>query len=118
MRYLPPLPRKYKGVILAGLIVWVMCAVSAVIGSRGVVHLRRLHRQQAAAEAIAFDLAQKNRQLREHLRRLEDDDDYLEKLARERLGWIKPGEIVYHVGRSWAPERERDREVPAEGGGR
>ena len=35
--------------------------------------------------------------MREHLQRLETDDAYLEKIARERLGWIKPGELVYRV---------------------
>ncbi len=40
---------------------------------------------------------QSNARVREHLRRLETDDAYLEKLARERLGWIRPGERVYRV---------------------
>ena len=51
-----------------------------MIGS-GVVHLRRLQ-QQAQVEATAFNLAQRNARMREHLQRLETDDAYLEDRAR------------------------------------
>ena len=97
MGYLSPLPWKHKAVVGAGIGVLVLCAVSAVFGSGGVVHLRRLQDQQAQEEAAAYSLAQRNANLREHLQRLDSDDAYLEKIARERLGWIKPGELVYRV---------------------
>ena len=71
MRLLPPLPRKYKGVLLGSIAVLALFAFFAVFGSRGVIHLRRLQAQQVHAESVAFDLAQKNHDLREHLRRLE-----------------------------------------------
>jgi hypothetical protein len=62
-----------------------------------VMHLRQLQGQQAEAEMAAYSLAVANQKLRDHVHRLEHDDVYLEKLARERLGWIKPGEIVYRT---------------------
>jgi cell division protein FtsB len=99
MGYLAPLPWKHKAAIGAGIAVLALCAVSAVFGSGGVVHLRRLQARQAQVEATAFDLAQRNARLRDHLQRLDTDDAYLEKVARERLGFIKPGELVYRVGR-------------------
>ena len=99
MGYLTPLPWKHKAVLGIGVVVLVLCAVSAVFGSGGVVDLRRLQGQQAQAEAAAFALAQRNAQLREHLQRLDTDDAYLEKTVRERLGWIKPGELVYRISK-------------------
>jgi cell division protein FtsB len=99
MRHLTPLPWKYKAVVAAGVAVLVLCAFSAVFGSGGVMALRRLQAQQLQAEATAFALAQRNGRTREHLQRLESDDAYLEKVVRERLGWIKPGEIVYRLDR-------------------
>jgi len=99
MGYLTPLPWKYKAVVGAGIVALALCAVSAVFGSGGVVNLHRLQVQQAQAEASAFTLAQRNARLRDHLQRLEHDNAYLEKVVRERLGWIKPGELVYRVGR-------------------
>jgi cell division protein FtsB len=99
MGYLPTLPRKYKGVIAGGFVLLAVCASFAVFGSRGVLHLRNLQHQQVRAEAVAFRLQERNRAIREHLRRLDSDDAYLEKVARERWGWIKPGEHVYRVTR-------------------
>lgn len=99
MGYLTPLPWKYKAVVAAGVVALALCAVSAVFGSGGVVDLRRLQEEQVQEEASAFGLAQRNAQLRDHLQRLESDDAYLEKVVRERLGWIKPGEVVYRVER-------------------
>lgn len=96
-RFLPPLPAKYKGVILAGFAWLVVCAVFAVYGSRGFNDLTRLERAQSEAEEVAFRLKQRNQALRSHFKRLEHDDAYLEKVAREKLGWIKPGEMVYRV---------------------
>ena len=103
MRFLPPLPSKHKGVVLGGFAFLALCALFAVFGSRGVEHWRRQLRQQAELEDVAFRLDQRNRTLRDRFDRLETDDAYLEKVAREKLGWVKPGEIVYRV------DRRRDR---------
>jgi cell division protein FtsB len=97
MRHLTPLSWKYKAVVAAGIAALAVCAFFAVFGSGGVVHLRKLQAQQLQTEATAFALAQRNARLRDHLQRLDGDDAYLEKVVRERLGWIKPGELVYRV---------------------
>ena len=99
MGSLTPFPWKDKIIVGAGLAVLALCAVSAVFGRGGVVNLQRLQAEQVRAETQVFTLAQQNTRLREHLRKLESDDAYLEKLVRERLGWIKPGELVYRVDR-------------------
>ena len=92
-----PLPGKYRIIIIGAMVLLAALALSTIFGSRGVLHLQRLEQQQAHAEAIAFTLTQENERLRERLLRLEHDDVLLEKLARERLGWIKSGEFVYRV---------------------
>jgi cell division protein FtsB len=101
-RSLPPLRTKHKVVVFAGFVLLALLGIAAVFGEHGVAHLFHLHRQQEEAERLAAVLSSENQRLREHLRRLQRDDIYLETLARERLGWIKPGEIVYHV----APKRD------------
>jgi cell division protein FtsB len=88
---------KYKAVVAGGILLLALCAFSAVFGSGGVVRLRGLSAEQVQAEAEAYQMAQHNNQIREHLTRLEGDDAYLEKIVRERLGWIKPGERLYRV---------------------
>lgn len=42
-------------------------------------------------------LDEENKRLKEEKRRLEDDPVYLEKVAREKMGLIRKGEVVYQV---------------------
>jgi cell division protein FtsB len=97
MESLAPLSRKNKALLLAGVGLLVLCVVSAISGSWGWLHLRRLEKNQAEMEALAMRLERQNEAIREHLERLESDNAYLEKVVRERLGWVKPNELVYRV---------------------
>ncbi len=103
MRPFPPITRKFNGVAAAVALAMIVCGFFAIFGSRGVMHLRRLQHQQGEVEAVAYSLALKNQKLRDHLDRIEHDDRYLERIAREQLGLIKPGEIVYRI--NLRPER-------------
>jgi len=42
-------------------------------------------------------LTRENAQLKEEKRRLEEDPVYLEKVAREKMGLVRPGEVVYRI---------------------
>jgi cell division protein FtsB len=39
-----------------------------------------------------------NEQLRDRIHRLRTDDRTLERLAREQLGFTRPGEVIYRFG--------------------
>ena len=97
MRFLPPLPRKYKGALGACVVVLVLFVIAAVYGDHGLMHLLRLRNEQSNLEHLTFTLQQSNEQLRQQIQRLQSDDWYLERLARERLGQVKKGEIIYRV---------------------
>ncbi len=60
---------------------------------------RREYLQLKAAEAaLRTRLADKEAQLRAQekiLERLRSDPDYVEKVIRRRLGWAKPGEVIF-----------------------
>lgn len=43
------------------------------------------------------ELEQENEQLKVERRLLEDNPDYLEKVAREKMGLIRAGEVVYQL---------------------
>lgn len=111
MAVLPPVQGKYKGVFAAGVAVVVLLAGSAVWGSRSVLHLWRLQEQSRGLERQAIGLHHRNEALRRHLRRLRADDAYLERVIRQRLGWVGEGEIVYRV------PRDRPRGTAAEASG-
>ena len=97
MALLPPLPAKYKGRILAGMALCVGLGAWTIWGEHGLLHLRRLQQEQTTLEQLAFDLSQNNEHMRQKLWRLKHDDRYLEKVARERLGLVKKGEIIYRL---------------------
>jgi len=106
MALLPPPPKKYKAVLAAGAVLLVLFVFGAIYGSRGVVDLQRLRAEQRRLEQLAFQQQQTNARLREHIRRIHSDDRYLERWAREHLGWVKPGEIIYRFGDESTRERQ------------
>jgi cell division protein FtsB len=106
MQSLATLSRKHKAAVLIGIVLLVLVAVSAVVGSRGWLHLRRLESEQAQMEALVVGLQRQNESVEEHLRRLGNDDAYLEKTVRERIGWVKPNEMLYRSSGVGAGEPE------------
>jgi cell division protein FtsB len=121
MTPLTTLPPKHKAIVLAGMAGLIALIGFAIFGSRGVVDLWGMQQKQVALESLAFRLQQDNERLRTHIDRLEHDDAYLQKVVRERLGWIQPGEVVYRVRRPVAPSvadavaREHASDAPAAG---
>jgi cell division protein FtsB len=97
MAFLPPPLKKYKGTLAACVAGLILFVVAAVYGDHGLVHLLRMHGEQRALEHMVFDLQQRNEQLRQHIRHLQSDDAYVERSARERLGLVKKGEIIYRT---------------------
>jgi cell division protein FtsB len=70
---------------------------SAVWGDRGMLHLWRLQAELRDAQSTAQRLQRGNEALRERLRRVRSDPASLERVVRERFGWVREGEIVYRV---------------------
>ena len=83
------------------LIVGGACAIAFALlatmlfGSRGLVHLQALRREHRTLNDRITVLLGQNEQLRTKLQRLRQDDRYLERLARDQLGFIRRGEVVY-----------------------
>lgn len=68
---------------------------SALFGEHGIAHLVRLRGERRALGEVTFALLQRNTQLRADIARLRTDDRYLEGLARQKLGLVRPNETVY-----------------------
>jgi len=78
----------------------VVCAVWAylfVAGDSGLLELRRHRDELAALESRVAQLEAENDSLRKVLRSLEHDPTFLERIAREELGMVKPGEQLYRI---------------------
>jgi cell division protein FtsB len=97
MALLPPLPAKYKGRLAVCAAAIVLFFISAIFGDRGLVYLLRLKAEQRELEEKAFTLQQNNDGLQRRIERLQFDDRYIERLARERLGLAKKDELIYRI---------------------
>jgi len=73
----------------------VTLSLFTTFGERGLFHLWRLWGERRELSETNFLLQKENELLRERIYRLRHDDLYLEKIAREDLGLVRPGEIVY-----------------------
>jgi len=77
--------------------VTVVLVVDALIGDKGLIDTFRARRQH---QALAAELAQKrqeNGRLREDIRRLKEDPGAIEALARQDLGLMREGEVLFIV---------------------
>ncbi len=78
------------GMIALFFVLWILFAPG-----RGYVHYLQLKREEARLVEENHDLEVKNAELAEDLKRLESDDAYLEKIARQKHGLLKKDESVY-----------------------
>ena len=58
--------------------------------------VRATDQSEALAKSI-FQLREENQWLREDMRQLREEKDTIEKLAREELGLIQPGEKLFII---------------------
>ena len=67
----------------------------AIAGARGFLAMWRLQHEvgQLAQEVRAIEA--ESRRLRREVQRLHHDPHYIEKIAREELGLVRPGEVVF-----------------------
>lgn len=77
--------------------VTVVLVVDALVGEKGLIDTVRARRQY---RQVAASLAQKraeNARLREDIARLRDDPSRIEAVAREDLGLMREGEVLFIV---------------------
>ena len=85
-----------KRVWLAALLVgYAWLAASTLVGERGLLHLWQLRQQQRELQAEVFAVLRENEDLRHRISRLQSDDEFFEKVARETLKFAKRGEFIF-----------------------
>jgi cell division protein FtsB len=87
------LPQRWPVYLVGSLIV--LLSLVTLVGERGALHLWRLRGEKSRLDEQNYRLQKENESLRQRVQSIRNDDDYLEKLAREELNMVRPGEIVY-----------------------
>lgn len=85
-----------------------------IVGERGALHLWRLHGEKNNLDEQNYRLQRENEALRQRIWRFRNDNNYLEKLAREELNLVRPGEVVYRVPKAEARRNGALNEAPSE----
>lgn len=88
------LKRHWALLYLAG--VALLAGLSA-LDPDGLAKNRRLESEARRVERENQDLRQENLRLRREARALAGEPAALERAAREELGWVRPGEVVYRL---------------------
>ena len=90
-----------RGIIL---LLCITLLILFIFGDHGLLQLYKLKRDRAKVQTQIAQLRKERERVMVEKNRLENDIQYLEKLARERYRMVKPGEKVYKV----IPEKKDD----------
>ena len=69
-----------------------------VLGEMGLVKFYRMRAQYIALERDIAQMKRENAELLQNVRALKSDPALIERIARDKLGLARPGEIVYYYG--------------------
>jgi cell division protein FtsB len=86
--------RRYTYLIVLGFMIFLI-AYYTIFGERGILRMRKLGRNLESIRASTQNLKEENEGLKSEIRLLQEDEDYIEKIAREELGLARKDEIVY-----------------------
>ena len=82
------------------LLLWpflVMASVLLIMWSpNGLLHLRQLYAEHQELLQENHMLERENQRLYEEISRLQKDPDAIESLARQELGLVREGELIFH----------------------
>jgi len=90
-------PRRGQNVWLRRALIFatVVVFVNAFVGQGGLSASLRARREYIEAQARLSALQRENALLAERMRRLADDPRTIETVARQELGLIRPGEVMF-----------------------
>jgi cell division protein FtsB len=84
--------------IASGIVLGIYLLASFIFGEMGLVKYYRMRLQYRAVNEEIAALRQTNIQLSQEVHSLKTDAAYMERIARDKLGLARPGEIVYYYG--------------------
>lgn len=80
---------------LAPWLLIVVLLLLGIFGDQGILQLRTLHQEQQRMEAALHEQERLHQELRRQVRQLQSNTRHLERMAREEMGYVRPGELVY-----------------------
>jgi cell division protein FtsB len=106
-----PQPRRSRNLPVLPILLIVLLLGLALFGDKGIMRMLQAHRQKASLEQKLTELKAKNAALRQEITALRSDRHYIEEVARQELGMVKKGELIYQF-----PSKKKGREKGASSG--
>ena len=94
-----------KASLLFSVIVFIALVVGALFGDGGILQLWQERAETQALELEIQRLRVKNSQLAEEIHALRSNPQAIERLAREELGLVRPGETVFLIREEPSPDQ-------------
>ena len=88
--------RRRRFQALLGFLGFVLIA-NGLVGEKGLIESIKAHRQVRKLAGSIAELKRENARFREDAQRLRSDPRAIERVAREELGFISPGELLFIV---------------------
>lgn len=86
--------RRYTYLILLVFMI-LLIAYYTIFGERGILKMRKLGSNLENIRASTQELKEENEELKREIRLLQEDEAYVERIAREELGLAREDEIIY-----------------------
>jgi len=78
-----------------GAVVCFYLLVPLIVGDMGVVKYFKMRRTYDRLQQEIQQLSTENEKIEDEIHALRSDPDTIERIARDRLGLVRPGEVVY-----------------------
>ena len=88
---------RYQKIFLLSLGFFLLLLLMAVFHENGILNAYQLEQEQHKIKTENENLRTKNEKLRVEIKGLKSDPYEIEKIAREKLHLVKPGDQVYHI---------------------
>ena len=88
---------RYQKILLLSLGLFLLLLLMAVFHENGILNAYQLEQEQHKIKSENENLRTKNEKLRMEIKGLKTDPYEIEKIAREKLHLVKPGDHVYHI---------------------
>jgi cell division protein FtsB len=92
-----PRRRRRRAVQYLLIFVGAVLMIDALVGEKGLLAMLKARQQYRVLEQSLADARSANARLREQARRLREDPDAIEAIARRELGLMKPGEKLFII---------------------
>jgi len=90
---------RFRQILALSLAFFALLILTAFFHDEGVLTVFKLQDQMAEMRENNKALSKKNLKIRKEIKALKSNPLAIEKIAREKLNLVKPGEIVYQIVR-------------------